>query len=355
HNVVNETGESYMLYRLSGAPREAFATFPMPRNTDVFGPTFRGEGIVRCDDVTQDPRYGNNAPYHGMPEGHLPVRSYLAVPVISRSGEVLGGLFFGHSLPGKFTQQHEAILAGVAAQAAIAMDNAQLFEQARRAQKELRRTNDELRRANQDLETFAYSASHDLQEPLRTVVISTQLLSRRYKDTLPPAASELLGTITSGAQRMESLIRDVLTYATATKYELAPPLAVDTNTVLASVLKDLDGLIRETGATVTSENLPTVLVHENHLVQLFQNLISNALKYRSKLPPHVHISATQQEDWWVFSIVDNGIGIDPVFSQHIFGLFKRLHSQDEYPGSGIGLAVCQRIVEQAGGRIWLQE
>jgi len=355
HNVVNETGESYMLYRLSGAPREAFATFPMPRNTDVFGPTFRGEGIVRCDDVTQDPRYGNNAPYHGMPEGHLPVRSYLAVPVISRSGEVLGGLFFGHSLPGKFTQQHEAILAGVAAQAAIAMDNAQLFEQARRAQKELRRTNDELRRANQDLETFAYSASHDLQEPLRTVVISTQLLSRRYKDTLPPAASELLGTITSGAQRMESLIRDVLTYATATKYELAPPLAVDTNTVLASVLKDLDGLIRETGATVTSENLPTVLVHENHLVQLLQNLISNALKYRSKLPPHVHISATQQEDWWVFSIVDNGIGIDPVFSQHIFGLFKRLHSQDEYPGSGIGLAVCQRIVEQAGGRIWLQE
>src|SRR5581483_10310894 len=110
HNVVNETGESYMLYRLSGAPREAFATFPMPRNTDVFGPTFRGEGIVRCDDVTQDPLYGNNAPYHGMPEGHLPVRSYLAVPVISRSGEVLGGLFFGHSLPGKFSVRAERLM-----------------------------------------------------------------------------------------------------------------------------------------------------------------------------------------------------------------------------------------------------
>jgi GAF domain-containing protein len=136
--------------------------------------------VVRCEDVTRDPRYGKNAPYHGMPKGHLPVRSYLAAPVTSRSGEVLGGLFFGHSTPGKFTERHEAILTGVAAQAAIAMDNARLFEQAQWTQEELKRSNEELRRANPDLETFAYSASHDLQEPLRTIVISAQFLERRY-------------------------------------------------------------------------------------------------------------------------------------------------------------------------------
>jgi PAS domain S-box-containing protein len=355
HNVVNEQGESYMLYTLSGVSREAFAQFPMPRNTAVFGPTFRGEGIVRCHDVMQDPRYGKNAPHYGMPKGHLPVRSYLAAPVISRSGEVLGGLFFGHSVPGKFTERHESILAGIAPQAAVAMDNARLFEQTTRVQKELARSNEELRRANQDLETFAYSASHDLQEPLRTVIISAQLLGRRYKQNLPSDASDLLGTVISGAKRMESLIRDVLTYATATKYEEGAPPAVDAKEVLASVVDDLDHLIRETGAAVTSENLPVVCAHENRLAQLFQNLIGNALKYRSTQAPRVHISAVERENWWVFSVADNGIGIDSAFAGHIFRLFKRLHRQDEYPGSGIGLAVCQRIVEQYGGRIWLEE
>ncbi len=132
HNVLDERGESYTLYTLSGAPREAFERFPMPRNTAVFGPTFRGEGIVRSDDITRDPRYGKNAPYFGMPEGHLPVRSYLAVPVISRTGEVLGGLFFGHPRPGVFTARSERMIAGIAAQAATAIDNARLYQAAQR-------------------------------------------------------------------------------------------------------------------------------------------------------------------------------------------------------------------------------
>ena len=130
YNVINEAGESYTLYTLSGAPRGAFAAFPMPRNTAVFGPTFRGEGIVRSEDITKDPRYGKNAPRRGMPEGHLPVRSYLAVPVISRSGEVHGGLFFGHAETGVFTERAQQLVAGIAAQAAIAIDNARLFEAA---------------------------------------------------------------------------------------------------------------------------------------------------------------------------------------------------------------------------------
>ncbi|MBV8895628.1 MAG: PAS domain S-box protein [Acidobacteriaceae bacterium] len=355
HNVVNEQGESYMLFTLSGVPRQAFEKFPMPRNTALFAPTFSGEGIIRIADVHSDPRYGKNPPYYGMPEGHLPVRSYLAAPVISRSGQVLGGLFFGHSDAGMFSEQHESILAGLAAQSAVAMDNARLFEQAQWAQKELKRSNEELRHANQDLETFAYSASHDLQEPLRTIVITAQFLERRYKSQLTGDAVQLLGTVIGAAQRMESMIRDVLTYATATKHVESPVPATDSNVTLGSVLQSLATLISDSGATVTYDNLPIVAVHENSLAQIFQNLIGNALKYRGSNPPTVHVSAVERAGWWVFSVSDNGIGIDPAFAEQIFGLFKRLHRQEEYAGSGIGLAVCQRIVEQYGGRIWLEK
>lgn len=142
YNRTDEQGESYTLYSLSGASREAFAKFPMPRNTAVFGPTFRGEGVVRSDDIIKDPRYGKNQPYRGMPPGHLPVRSYLAVPVISRAGEVLGGLFFGHPEPGIFTEQHENLVAGMASQTAVAMDNASLFEAAQREIQRRRRMED---------------------------------------------------------------------------------------------------------------------------------------------------------------------------------------------------------------------
>jgi len=144
YNLVNEVGEAYTLYALSGASHDAFADFPMPRNTAVFGPTFRGEGPVRSDDILTDPRYGQSAPYHGMPKGHLPVRSYLAIPVVSRSGKVIGGLFFGHSEPGVFSERAERILLGVAAQAAIAIDNARLYEASREAQLQLQQMNESL-------------------------------------------------------------------------------------------------------------------------------------------------------------------------------------------------------------------
>jgi PAS domain S-box-containing protein len=144
YNVVDSAGDSFMLHTLSGAPREAFANFPMPRATALFGPTFRGEGTIRIDDVLAHPDYGKSAPYHGMPKGHLPVRSYLAVPVMAREGKVLGGLFFGHSTPGVFTHRDELVVGGIAAQAAIAMDNAQLFGQSQKAQAQLRQLNDEL-------------------------------------------------------------------------------------------------------------------------------------------------------------------------------------------------------------------
>jgi PAS domain S-box-containing protein len=350
HNVIHEKGELYVLSALSGVQREAFSGF-----AEVFAPTGRGEGLVRCEDVTQDPRYGKNPPGHGMPEGHLPVRSYLAAPVIARSGEVLGGLVFGHSVPGKFTEAHEAIVTGIAAQAAIAMDNARLFEQAQWVQTELKRSNEELRRANRDLEVFAYSASHDMQEPLRTIAISAQLIERSWGQQLSGDDATFLANILTGARRMGELIKDLLAYARATKYEEGLAPGVDSGRVLAGVLESLHGLIQEAGAIVTAGELPTVAIHESRLAQIFQNLIGNAIKYRSQEAPRVTIAATGRDGWCVFSVVDNGIGIELEYAERIFGLFKRLHGRDEYPGSGIGLAICQRVVEQYGGRIWLDQ
>jgi len=304
--------------------------------------------------LTLDPRYGENAPRYGMPAGLLQLRSYLAAPVIARSSEVLGGLFFGHSEPSKFTEAHESIIRGIAAQAAIAMDNARLFEQGQCIQKELKRSNEELRRANRDLEAFAYSASHDLQEPLRNIAISAQLMERNWTGPQQDDNALFLANIIKASDRMKALIDDLLAYTFAMKQEAGPAPAVDAGRVLADVLAAMRASIGEAGATVTVSTLPVVAIHETRLSRLFQNLISNAIKYRSKEPPHVRIRADYRDGWSVFSVSDNGIGIDAQYAEQIFGLFKRLHGNDEYPGSGIGLAICQRMLEQYGGRIWLE-
>ena len=329
-------------------------------NTDVPAATFRGERAMRSDDVTLDPRYRENSPDLGfrkgsMPEAHLPLRSYLAVPVKARSGEVLGGLFLGHSAPGKFTEAHEAIITGIAAQAAIAMDNARLFEQAQWAQAELKRSNEELRRSNQDLEAFAYSASHDLQEPLRTISLSAQIIERNFEGRLRGDDSAILGNIRAASKRMSALIEDLLAYTKATKYEDGPAPNVDSARILAGVVESMWGALEESGAAVTNGELPMVAIHEGRLAQLFQNLISNAIKYHGREVPRVHVHADERDGWCVFSVVDNGIGIEAQYAEQIFGLFKRLHGGDRYPGSGIGLAICQRVVEQYGGRIWLDQ
>ncbi len=354
HNLVNEEGESYMLYTLSGVPREAFSRFPMPRNTAIFGPTFHNEGLVRSDDITKDPRYGKNPPYYGMPEGHLPVRSYLAVSVVSRSGQVLGGLFFGHSFPGAFTDEHETIVKGIAAQAAIALDNARLFAESRQAQEAIQRSNEELRQANLELEQFAYSASHDLQEPLRMVGIYTQMLKKKYAGRLDAAADEYISYTIEGATRMEQLIRDLLLYTRSTALKHPPDAAVDATAVLDRALGNLRAVIEESAAVIEHDTLPQIHMHQVHLQQLFQNLIGNALKYRSKAPPRVAVRAQAKPDTWIFSVADNGIGLDKRYAEHIFGIFKRLHHAGEYSGTGIGLAICKKIVESYGGCIWVE-
>jgi PAS domain S-box-containing protein len=217
----------------------------------------------------------------------------------------------------------------------------------------LHESNQALRRSNADLEQFAYAASHDLQEPLRNVAIFTQLLRDHYSHQFDAQAAEFITIIVAAAKRMELLIKDLLAYTRATSLEEDTHSCTDAQAVIDRLLDDLQPLIKSTRASITCDPLPEVRIHEVHLLQLFQNLLSNAIKYRSEEPPRVHISATCDSQW-TFSVEDNGIGLDPKYAGQIFGIFKRLHNSDQYPGTGIGLAICQKIVERYGGRIWVE-
>jgi PAS domain S-box-containing protein len=211
----------------------------------------------------------------------------------------------------------------------------------------------ELRRVNQDLEQFAFSASHDLQEPLRNVKIYSELLTRRYRDKFDGEALEFLGYLSTGATRMETLVTDLLAYTQVAKIEERE--ITDANAVLASMLESLSSTVSDTHARITFHPLPSVPMHGAHLQQLFQNLIGNAIKYRSQdRDPIIHVSGERRGPEWIFSVADNGIGIAPEYKENVFGLFKRLHTSEEYSGTGIGLAICKRIVDQYHGHIWVE-
>ena len=307
---------------------------------------FQNEPVIRIDDIA-----GLESGSFRELSDRFHLRSVLAVSVSSREGEPVGGILFGHRREGQFAPRHEALAAGIAAQAAIALENASLFEQTRRIETALRCSNEELRRSNKDLETFAYSASHDLQEPLRNIAISAQLIQRDHGLQLNDSAKDLIGVIRDGAMRMEALVRDLLAYTRATHGAKTPQPPADGNAVLKSVLESLDTSVRENSAVITADPLPTLQMHEAHLSLLLQNLLGNALKYRRSEPPRIHISATRNDGRWTLAVSDNGIGIEPQYREYVFGLFKRLQNRNN-AGSGVGLAICQRIVEQYGGRIW---
>ena len=220
---------------------------------------------------------------------------------------------------------------------------------------EQKRTEEDLRRANQALEHFAFAASHDLQEPLRNVAVYTQLLRKRYGASIGGQASDFMQVIVDGAQRMSRLVSDLLAYTNIAGSDRDPVGTVDAEGVFEQVVRDLHQVVRESQAEITHDPLPTVSVKEAHLRQLLQNLIGNALKYRQDdKPPTVHVSVLKVDSHWRFCIRDNGIGIAREYQEQVFGVFRRLHANEgKYAGTGIGLAICQRIVERYGGRIWV--
>ncbi len=222
-----------------------------------------------------------------------------------------------------------------------------------RSAQELARHADELARSNAELQQFAYVASHDLQEPLRIISSYAQLLDRRFGAKLDGEAKEFMAFIVDAAQRMQRLINDLLDYSrVGTRGSGMAP--VNTGEVLAEAMANLKLAIEEAGAEITSDSLPTVLGDRRQLVQLFQNLLSNAVRFKASSPPRIHVSASKKGREWVFSIQDNGIGIDPQFKDRIFIIFQRLHGREEYPGTGIGLAICQKIVQRHKGKIWVE-
>lgn len=210
-----------------------------------------------------------------------------------------------------------------------------------------------LKQSNEDLEQFAYIASHDLQEPLRTIHGFTQLLSERYKEQLDKQGQEFIGFVTDGANRMQTLIQDLLKYSRIQAQELNP-VPVNAEEVLNEILKHLRMAIEDKQASITHDPLPIIQTDRSHFQHLLQNLITNAMKFHGPKPPHIHVSAEERSDGLIFSVQDNGIGIGSEYFERIFLPFKRLHTREEYQGTGIGLAICKKIVERRGGRIWVE-
>ncbi len=222
-----------------------------------------------------------------------------------------------------------------------------------RAEEELKRVTDELRRSNADLQQFAYAASHDLQEPLRAVDGFAKLLEKRYKGKLDAKANEFIEYIVDGIKRMQLLIRDLLAYSQVETKEKTFQ-ATNCSEVLEQALLNLHSTIEESGVKLTYDILPMVMADPSQLIRLFQNLIGNAIKFRGERPLKIHISAEQKRREWIFSVCDNGIGIDPKQFERIFIVFQRLHTREQYDGTGIGLSICNKIVEHHGGRIWVE-
>jgi signal transduction histidine kinase len=231
-----------------------------------------------------------------------------------------------------------------------ALQDKEMRDQRNQTLEALDRKVEELARSNRDLEQFAYVASHDLQEPLRMVAAYTQLLGERYRGKLDEQADKYIHYAVDGAQRMQSLIHDLLAFSRVGRLETELK-NVNCHDLVGQAMKDLQVAITESGAVVNRENLPTLKANGSQLKQVFQNLIGNAIKFHGSEPPLINISAQRHEANWIFSVADNGIGIPPEHAESVFTIFNRLHTRVEYPGNGIGLAICKRIIERHGGYI----
>ncbi len=390
YNVLDDAGESYMLYTLSGAPREAFERFPMPRNTEIFAPTFAGDRIVRSDDITLEPAYGRNAPRKGMPEGHLPVRSYLAVPVKSRGGEVLGGLFFGHSKTALFGPELEDVISGLAAQAAISIDNAQLFEAAQKEIRQRRVAETQLQTLNQSLEArvaeeveermkaedalrqaqkieavgqLTGGVAHDFNN-LLTVIIGGLDTIRRAGLNDNVRLVRALDMATQGAQRAATLTARLLAFS---RRQPLKPTPLDLNVVVRDSTELLHRTLGETIELegVLAPRLWPVEVDQNQLETAILNLAVNA---RDAMPDGGKLTietgntlldesytATDSEvtpgQYAVLSISDDGQGMSKEVLNRVFEPF--FTTKDVGKGTGLGLSMVYGFVKQSGGHVTL--
>lgn len=294
------------------------------------------------DELERHPRWRGHDDQMDLP----PMRGWLGVSLIAHDGTSMGIIQVSDKYAGEFTEEDEIILIQLAQLTATAIEvqiaNANLESQAA-----------ELTRSNTELEQFAYVASHDLQEPLRKIVGFTDRLEEKYKGQLDDKADRYLHYINDGAGRMQQLVKDLLALSRVGRHGREFALT-DTAAIVAQAVDNLEHAIADNGATVTFDALPTIMGDEIQLTQLFQNLIANAMKFRGDEPPAVSIIAEDWGDSWQFKVSDNGIGIDPQFTERIFVIFQRLHTRTEYPGTGIGLAICRKIVERHGGRIWVE-
>ncbi|MBC7937945.1 MAG: PAS domain S-box protein [Rhizobacter sp.] len=337
YNKIDAKGQAYKLVKLSGASMESFEKFGMPRNTAVFKKTFDGEGVFRSDNITKDPRYGNNAPHHGMPQGHLPVVSYLAVPVISQSGIVVGGLFFGHPNEAMFKEEHESLVTAIATQAAIALDNAKLYE--------------EIKQLNLQKDEFIGFASHELKTPLTTAMGYVQLIQNE-----PEMTPEYIPKIGKQMKRLSAIIADLLDISRIQAGRM--DLNFKRTSLKDLVKSSIEGLGTLTGRHRIQYELPVedviVMIDEQKMEQVLVNLLSNAIKY-SPRADKVFLTGMQVGDQVQISIQDFGDGVPAEHMDKIFKRFYRVAQEgNNAEGLGLGLYISQGIVEAHSGKIWAE-
>ena len=340
---IGEGRVDNLLHAVSGAPRDQFSRLALPRNTPLLAPALLGQAPIRLADVTLDPRYGKNYPHRGVPDGHPAVRSYLAVPVVSRSGAAIGGLLLGHSATGVFTERAERTAIELAASAAIAMDNAQLYGDAQRLIAQLEK-------ANTELDQFAYAASHDLRAPLRGISNLATWIDEDLPETTDPAIKDQLRMLKLRAARMDRLINGLLELARVGRARQKVE-RIDVTALLHETIELANP--REASRVMMIGELPTVVGERAALQQVFLHLIANALQHAGRDDAVIRLSAIERGDEWELVVEDNGVGIPLEHHARVWQLFQTLQSRDAVDTTGIGLAIVRKQVESNGGRVWI--